>query len=143
MINKTLRRTGAYSELVTSYDKNGNIKALKRNAGSSSLAGDLTYTYSGNRITKVKDTAGNSGLFKDGSTATTEYTYDNNGNLKSDLNKGISKLAVVVKCNHGELFYFAYRKSAKMRKTFWGAAAHACRASPASSGVTIRLMNLS
>lgn len=109
---------GAYSELVTSYDKNGNIKALKRNAGSSSLADNLTYTYSGNRITKVKDAADNSGLFKDGSTATTEYTYDNNGNLKSDLNKGISKLAVVVKCNHGELFYFAYRKSAKMRKTF-------------------------
>ena len=103
---------------MTSYDKNGNIKALKRTCGSSTLADDLTYTYSGNRITKVKDTAGNSGLFKDGSTATTEYTYDNNGNLKSDLNKGISKLAVVVKCNHGELFYFAYRKSAKMRKTF-------------------------
>lgn len=109
---------GAYSELVTSYDKNGNIKALKRTCGSSTLADDLTYTYSGNRITKVKDTAGNLGLFKDGSTATTEYTYDNNGNLKSDLNKGISKLVVVVKCNHGELFYFAYRKSAKMRKTF-------------------------
>ena len=83
---------GAYSELVTSYDKNGNIKALKRTCGSSTLADDLTYTYSGNRITKVKDTAGNSGLFKDGSTATTEYTYDNNGNLKSDLNKGISNI---------------------------------------------------
>ena len=26
------------------------------------------------------------------STATTEYTYDNNGNLKSDLNKGISNI---------------------------------------------------
>ena len=109
---------GTYTELVNGYDKNGNIKFLKRTCGSSTLADDLTYTYSGNRITKVKDTAGNSGLFKDGSTATTEYTYDNNGNLKSDLNKGISKLAVVVKCNHGELFYFAYRKSAKMRKTF-------------------------
>jgi RHS repeat-associated protein len=38
----------------------------------------------------VEDAAGTSGLFSNGSTATTEYTYDNNGNLKSDLNKGIS-----------------------------------------------------
>ena len=83
---------GAYSELVTSYDKNGNIKALKRTCGSSTLADDLTYTYSGNRITKVEDAADNSGLFKNGSTATTEYTYDNNGNLTKDLNKGISNI---------------------------------------------------
>ena len=83
---------GAYSELVTSYDKNGNIKALKRTCGSSTLADDLTYTYSGNRITKVEDAAGTSGLFSNGSTATTEYTYDNNGNLTKDLNKGISNI---------------------------------------------------
>jgi hypothetical protein len=83
---------GTYTELVNGYDKNGNIKFLKRTCGSSTLADDLTYTYSGNRITKVEDAAGTSGLFSNGSTATTEYTYDNNGNLKSDLNKGISNI---------------------------------------------------
>ena len=89
MINKTLRRTGALLALALC---SLHVQALKRNASSSSLADDLTYTYSGNRITKVEDAAGTSGLFSNGSTATTEYTYDNNGNLKSDLNKGISNI---------------------------------------------------
>ena len=115
--------SGNFSTSYT-YDKNGNIKALKRNAGSSSLADDLTYTYSGNRITKVKDAADNSGLFKDGSTATTEYTYDNNGNLTKDSNKGIASITYnslnlpsVVTFSNGSTIIYTYSADGKKLST--------------------------
>ena len=48
---------------------------------------NLTYTYNGNQLTKVEDattatsyTGGTN--FVNGSTAATEYTYDQNGNIK-------------------------------------------------------------
>ena len=90
-----------YTEKVTEYDKNGNIKKLQRygqtSASSYGLVDNLTYTYNGNQLTKVEDattatsyTGGTN--FVNGSTAATEYTYDNNGNLTKDLNKGISNI---------------------------------------------------
>ena len=42
MLNAT-HGTGAYTEKVTSYDKNGNIKALQRYGNG--LIDNLTYTY--------------------------------------------------------------------------------------------------
>jgi len=115
---------GTYTELVNGYDKNGNIKFLKRTCGSGSLADDLTYTYSGNRITKVEDAAGSSGLFSNGSTATTEYTYDNNGNLKSDLNKGISNITYnclnlpsVVTFSNGNTITYTYASDGRKLRT--------------------------
>ncbi|EJL63432.1 RHS repeat-associated core domain protein-containing protein [Flavobacterium sp. CF136] len=88
---------GNYNENPT-YDKNGNIKTLFRKGntvpGTSSFGtiDDLIYTYnpSDNRLIKVEDSAPiNTEGFKNGSTATTEYTYDDNGNMKTDANKGI------------------------------------------------------
>jgi len=49
--------TGAYTEKVTAYDKNGNIKALQRYGNG--LIDNLTYNYSGNQQTKVDDATGN------------------------------------------------------------------------------------
>ena len=83
--------TGAYTEKVTSYDKNGNILGLQRYGGG--LIDNLTYTYSGNQLTKVDDATGNAAGFSNGASTANEYTYDNNGNLTKDSNKGITNIA--------------------------------------------------
>ena len=90
MLNAT-HGTGAYTEKVTSYDKNGNIKALQRYGNG--LIDNLTYTYSGNQLTKVEDATGNTNGFSNGASAANEYVYDNNGNLTKDSNKGITSIA--------------------------------------------------
>ena len=89
MLNAT-HGTGAYTEKVTAYDKNGNIKALQRYGNG--LIDNLTYTYSGNQLTKVEDATGNAAGFSNGASAANEYTYDNNGNLTKDSNKNISSI---------------------------------------------------
>ena len=90
MLNAT-HGTGAYTEKVTLYDKNGNIKALQRYGNG--LIDNLTYTYSGNQLTRVDDATGNAAGFSNGASAANEYTYDNNGNLTKDSNKGITSIA--------------------------------------------------
>ena len=90
MLNAT-HGTGAYTEKVTLYDKNGNIKALQRYGNG--LIDNLTYTYNGNQLTKVEDATGNAAGFNNGASAANEYTYDNNGNLTKDSNKNISTIA--------------------------------------------------
>jgi len=70
------------------YDDNGNIKTLSRKENSS-LIDALSYTYDGNQLKGVEDTGSIRG-FKDGTTAAIQYDYDDNGNMKQDLNKGIS-----------------------------------------------------
>ena len=90
MLNAT-HGTGAYTEKVTLYDKNGNIKALQRYGNG--LIDNLTYTYNGNQLTKVEDATGNAAGFSNGANAANEYTYDNNGNLTKDSNKNISTIA--------------------------------------------------
>ena len=87
------------------YDKNGNIESLTREGrhGGSNLYGDidnLTYTYQGNQLQSVNDIsygAYQADGFKDnGSFEPIEYTYDDNGNLLTDLNKSLS----ISKYNH-------------------------------------------
>ena len=90
MLNAT-HATGAYTEKVTAYDKNGNIKALQRYGNG--LIDNLTYTYNGNQLTKVEDATGNVAGFRNGASTTNEYNYDNNGNLTKDSNKNISNIA--------------------------------------------------
>ena len=91
--------SGRYSENVTGYDKNGNITGLERygRSGSSSygMCDALTYTLNGNQMIRVDDQvsigAGNDETdFKDAVKQANEYTYDANGNLTKDLNKGIT-----------------------------------------------------
>lgn len=52
---------------------------------------DLTYTYTGNQLKAVDDDIASSATqgFIDGAEQITEYTYDTNGNVLSDANKGI------------------------------------------------------
>ena len=90
-----------FNEQVTGYDKMGNILGLKR-YGQTSATGydvidDLSLSYAGNRLKKVADRsttpAFNNGFeFKDGVDLSTEYEYDENGNLTKDLNKNITAI---------------------------------------------------
>lgn len=90
--------TGNYNLTSVSYDKNGNITNLQRKGhnGTAVISGymdDLTYTYdSGNKLLKVADGGDSTYGFKDGANLTTEYTYDANGNMKTDNNKGITNI---------------------------------------------------
>ena len=106
MLNATYGETAGistnanrFSENVTGYDKNGNIKGLQRYGQLSSAAygmiDNLTLTLNGNQLNRVDDavtaSAYNGGFeFKNGANAADEYSYDANGNLTKDLNKGIS-----------------------------------------------------
>ena len=62
---------------------------------------DLSLSYAGNRLKKVADRSGTSAFnngfeFKDGIDLSTEYEYDENGNLTKDLNK--KKTAIQYNC---------------------------------------------
>ena len=90
-----------FSEHVTSYDKMGNILALKRYGQTSAdgygLIDDLNLSYNGNQLKAVNDNAINpvyaDGFeFKDGAKQDVEYFYDANGNLIKDLNKKIADI---------------------------------------------------
>src|SRR5690606_37905298 len=87
------------------YDGNGNILALKRegwtiadpllatNTGFGTMD-DLNYSYTGNQLKAVDDDILASSVygFVDGAELATEYTYDGNGNMISDANKGITAI---------------------------------------------------
>ena len=121
MLNAT-HGTGAYTEKVTGYDKNGNITGLQRYG--IGLIDNLTYTYNGNRLTKVEDATGNTAGFKNGASQANEYTYDNNGNLTKDLNKNISNiqynslnLPSVVTFSNGNTITYLYTADGRKLRT--------------------------
>src|SRR5690606_16539952 len=62
------------------YDRNGNIKTLVRTGTNSTLVDNLTYTYTGNRLTSVVDGAGSTEASYQ-LPGTTSYEYDANGNV--------------------------------------------------------------
>jgi len=67
------------------YDKEGNITSLVRTGTSSAVVDQLTYSYTGNRLTKVVDAnADASALYQ--LPGTTTYTYDVNSNVKTRSN---------------------------------------------------------
>ncbi len=87
------------------YDANGNILSLMRKglvAGTITTIDQLTYDYGngfglaaeGNQLERVRDTEGDLGQgdFKDGTNTGGDYDYDANGNMKDDLNKGITNI---------------------------------------------------
>ena len=125
--------TNRFSENVTAYDKNGNIKTLQRYgqtaASSYGLIDNLTFTLGGNLLSRVDDAAAasayNGGFeFKDGVKQANEYTYDSNGNLTKDLNKGITNISYnclnlpsVVTFNDGSTVTYTYAADGTKLKT--------------------------
>ncbi|MFS4430662.1 RHS repeat domain-containing protein [Chryseobacterium sp. S90] len=82
-----------YNEYLT-YDVNGNIKTLKRNAfpvsgTTATQVDDLVYDYTGNRLTKVTENALNDTGYEGGNNT---ITYDLNGNMKDMPDKGIQSI---------------------------------------------------
>ncbi|PQJ80278.1 DUF6443 domain-containing protein [Polaribacter porphyrae] len=88
------------------YDKNGNILNLQRrgaivaqpNAHTHSdygLMDNLSYSYDGNQLFSVEDSANPDFGFKDDDNTIpiTDYAYDQNGNMIRDVNKGISSIS--------------------------------------------------
>ena len=100
-ITSAIDNTGHYNLTSVSYDKNGNIQSLNRKGDintSATLFGNmdlLKYYYqpNSNKLKKVLDTSGKIQGFKDGANVATEYTYDANGNMISDANKGITSIS--------------------------------------------------
>ena len=84
------------------YDLMGNILSLRRegllDSGDYGTIDDLTYSYEGNQVVKIDDAADESPNysgamhFRDAANEETEYTYDANGNMLTDSNKGITSI---------------------------------------------------
>ena len=84
------------------YDIMGNILTLRRegllDSGDYGTIDDLTYSYEGNQVVKIDDAADESPNysgamhFRDAANEETEYTYDANGNMLTDSNKGITSI---------------------------------------------------
>ncbi|MBT1699008.1 RHS repeat-associated core domain-containing protein [Fulvivirgaceae bacterium PWU4] len=100
--------TGVHNESVA-YDHNGNINTLQRNQRKHQLSpsliasytaetmDDLTFSYNagaGDRLEKVQDASGKAAGFKNGTNdaGSVDYTYDINGNVTADDNKGIQSI---------------------------------------------------
>jgi hypothetical protein len=78
-----------------SYDLNGNITHLYRNSKHAKtytpiLIDNLTYNYTGNRVTSITDATGNSSGYEGGGQT---MTYDANGNMTAMPDKNISAIA--------------------------------------------------
>ncbi|WP_126243752.1 DUF6443 domain-containing protein [Chitinophaga rhizosphaerae] len=89
-----------YDVKIPSYDENGNILKMKQNGmllgNVKTELDDLTYQYGNggfsNKLLKVTDVKGDQhqGDFKDVNDAQDDYSYDKDGNIIRDRNRGIS-----------------------------------------------------
>ncbi|NER16785.1 DUF6443 domain-containing protein [Spongiivirga citrea] len=102
-INSATDNTGSFNLSNVTYDKMGNIKTLNRQGaivetpvlGTPSHFGSmdqLEYEYqsNSNKLSKVVDLSNSIYGFKDASNTGDDYSYDANGNLTLDQNKGIT-----------------------------------------------------
>lgn len=120
-----------YSVNNISYDANGNIQTLHRKGhqgnGTFAMMDELSYSYNGNQLLKVDDlisAAAANNSFHDGTNMGNDYTYDDNGNLSSDANKGYSieynRLNRPTKIDYGggqEINYLYAADGRKLKKT--------------------------
>lgn len=115
--------TNWYSVSGMTYDANGNISAMtrrnERTPGTYDVVDQLTYTYqtNSNKLTQVADanltqTYTSKGFIE---RSTAAYTYDANGNLKTNLDKQISNISY----NHLNLpVEVTFNTNAKIRFTY-------------------------
>lgn len=130
-ITSAIDNTTNYNLDLVQYDKNGNIQSLNRKGHTdvgATLFGNmdlLSYQYktNSNKLKKVTDTSGKIQGFNDGANTTTEYTYDANGNMETDANKGITNITYnhlnlpkVVTINNQNISYIYDATGVKLRK---------------------------
>ncbi|MBX9448948.1 MAG: hypothetical protein KL787_04215 [Taibaiella sp.] len=124
-----------YTVSDISYDANGNLLTMKQRGvtpGGTIDMDQLSYTYTAksNKLVKVEDAVAPSATpmlpdFKNNASLTTEYTYDANGNLKTDANKGISNISyslhnkptLVEVTGEGSISYIYDALGTRLRKT--------------------------
>jgi len=91
--NASIPQNGFYNETAT-YDIGGNISTFQRTGnsytGTAQVIDNLAYTYTGNQLQTVTDDSGNYVGYPDVSGNT--ISYDNNGSMKSHLDKGILQI---------------------------------------------------
>ncbi len=89
----TAPTNSALAETGFTYDLNGNIVTLQRNdRRATGLMDNLQYSYGtgSNKLLRVTDSGDDYAGFIDGNPAATDdYSYDVNGNMTRDINKGI------------------------------------------------------
>ncbi|MBQ0738620.1 RHS repeat domain-containing protein [Aquimarina celericrescens] len=137
-ITGAISNDGKYDLSLVEYDKIGNITKLQRKghlneaATSFGMMDNLTYTYhsGGNKLKAVVDAITQPFGFAKKSTAVAnnQYSYDLNGNMITDPNKGITAInynhlnlpqAVTINnnTNSGNIQYVYDATGAKLRKT--------------------------
>ena len=120
-----------YNENLT-YDLNGNIYSLQRfskpvSGTNAQLIDGLSYSYEGNRLTKVWDWSYNPTGFTDDSNSydtTDDYGYDDNGNMIRDDNKNIISIKYnflnlpteIILSNSEKVNYFYRADGTKVKK---------------------------
>ena len=93
-----LNLPGNYS-VQYSYDKQGNITELSRYRGTNVLCDELSFDYRGNQLIRVSDEAGSQDSYElkeyqdQYSGDNEEFTYDQNGNMISDLDRNIVRIS--------------------------------------------------
>jgi RHS repeat-associated protein len=82
-----------YAENISSYDRNGNIKALDRYHNNVQVDQMNYSNYDGNKLLRVDDALNSIPVgFKNGTNSGDDYNYDVNGNMVADQNKGIGSI---------------------------------------------------
>jgi len=120
-----------YNENLT-YDLNGNIYSLQRfskpvSGTNAQLIDGLSYSYEGNRLTKVWDWSYNPTGFTDDSNSydtTDDYGYDANGNMNRDDNKKMTSIKYnflnlpteIILSNSEKVNYFYRADGTKLKK---------------------------
>jgi RHS repeat-associated protein len=123
-------QANGYNESGISYDRNGNILGLNRYMGSWNVIDSLKYqNYTGNQLGKVADLAPvnttTTGFQDKDNGSGSDYTYDLNGNMKTDYNKSISSITynflnlpnIVTITGKGTITYTYDAKGNKLQKT--------------------------
>ncbi|RZS93147.1 DUF6443 domain-containing protein [Aquimarina brevivitae] len=124
-----------YNLSNVSYDKMGNLLTLQRGghineaATSFGVMDDLTYSYydGGNKLKAVAEASPEPFGFTKNATTGTDYTYDANGNMVTDNNKGITGISynhlnlpttvnVNTNAHNGNITYIYDATGAKLRK---------------------------
>lgn len=124
-----------YTEAVLAYSANGAIERIQRhglkNDGVYGKVDNLNIELNGNQIQKITDDAlpvylADAVDFDDGADLSTEYTYNGNGALVSDANKGIAYIEYdrrnylqKIQFTNGNTIRYIYSPSGKKLRTIY------------------------